>query len=249
MEEQLHLAAQYLAAAAIGFVKVEDDDRHTNLGYDPTTATLHTRALSENGVSLIFRFTEFSLEWETASQKEKFPLDGKTHAEVVQWLEQRSKETLGKSYVYHLHYDLPYAIDSNYTFKLTNANGLKRLRDLRTLAQNALQKVRAAFDLATEIRIWPHHFDTGGYAALPNTEIYIGFGMAIPDTVFNDHYFYLSAYHNNKMLSTSGFKKLDQGSWVDDGFKGAILSAKETTESEIIDFFKAAVFQLQNLEN
>ncbi len=156
-----------------------------------------------------------------------------------------AESTLGKTYAY----ELPYTIDDNYLFKYNGPQELERLYRLRVLAQHAIEKVVKTYELSTDIRIWPHHFDTGGFASLSNTKFHIGFGLAIPGSLCDDHYFYLSAYSNNKMVATEGFKKLDQGTWIDDGFKGGILSAKEVSESEAMVFFKAAVSQLQHLND
>ena len=43
MKEQIHLAAQYLAAAGISFLEKRDDDSHTNLGFNIEKGTLDDR--------------------------------------------------------------------------------------------------------------------------------------------------------------------------------------------------------------
>jgi hypothetical protein len=53
MEKQMHLASQYLAAAGLSFVKKQDDDSHTNLGFNTEKGIMYTRALSDNGDQLI----------------------------------------------------------------------------------------------------------------------------------------------------------------------------------------------------
>lgn len=243
MEIQTHFAAQYLATVNKSFVPAKSDDSHTNLGFDKEKLGLTTHPLAENGTFLMFNYQNFSLEWNTAEGKEVFPLDKMRHSEVVQWLEQQTKKDLGKPYTYDLHYDLPYTITDDYRFEYNDFNDLERLLGLRVLAQQALETVAKTFQLDSPIRIWPHHFDTGGYAALPETPLYLGFGLAIPDTLCDSHYFYLSAYQNNTMVSTTNFAGLQFGSWLNSGFKGAILAANGCSEKNVFSFYQEAINQ------
>jgi len=241
MEIQTHIAVQYLATANKSFVAPKTDDSHTNLGFDPKRMTLKTHPLSQNGTFLAFNYQDFSLEWNSPSGSNVLLLNGKYHKTVVLWLKERAKEILGLAYTFDLHYELPYTINDAYQFADKDQKELKRLADLRTLAQHSLETIVKEHKLVTDIRIWPHHFDTGGYAALPNTALHVGFGLAIPDSVCDDHYFYLSAYQDNGMVSTTGFKKLSRGTWVDGSFKGAILSAKDLNETAVIGFYNESI--------
>ena len=243
MEIQTHFAAQYLATASKSFLPAKSDDSHTNLGFDVDMLSLTTHPLSENGSFLAFNYKNFCLEWSTAKGKTVLPLDQMRHNDVLQWLEEQAKKDLGKAYIYDLHYELPYTIDDNYKFKLKDPKDLERLSDLRVLAQLGLEAVAEEYQLGTDIRIWPHHFDTGGFAALPDTNLSLGFGLAIPDSLCNSHYFYLSAYHNNTMVSTAGFSSLQHGAWLNTGFKGAILASDGMSEKSVFSFFKEAIKQ------
>jgi hypothetical protein len=254
MEEQVHLAAQYLAATGICFIPSKRDDSHTNLGFDVDTKSLETRLLSKKVDILAFNYLQFSLEWHSFSGKQVFSLDGKTHREVLQWLQEISHTALGKSYGYNLHYELPYTINDDYTFQLKDRIELERLSDLRTQAQNTLEQIIEDYHLNTEIRTWPHHFDTGAYVGLndngsdaPSTkQTYVGFGLAIPDHLSKEHYFYISGYTEKKMIDTGTFEELKRGTWINGDFKGAILPVKNTTVSEAIEFFRETINQFQN---
>ncbi len=52
-EQEVHLAAQYLAAFAINYVVPNEDDSHTNLGFDPNNKTLSSRSFGENQCSQV----------------------------------------------------------------------------------------------------------------------------------------------------------------------------------------------------
>jgi len=244
MKEQIHIAAQYLAAAGISFLEKRDDDSHTNLGFNIEKGTLETHLLSAQGDLLSFNYKNFSLEWESLDGIRSFPLDGKTHPEVLQWIEKRANEYLGKTYQYNLHYDLPYSISDTYRFLLSNAEELNYLCNLRTRVVHVLERVIEDRQLKSPIRVWPHHFDSGGFSALhEGSDIAIGFGMAIPDAISNDHYYYIGAYQGHDPISPKDFKRLTHGNWMDEGFVGAILPVSNITEPEAIAFFNEAIDQ------
>ena len=243
MNQQIHLASQYLAAAGISFVLPKEDDSHTNLGFDPETKSMETRELSKEVDILAFNYQKFSLEWHSFKGNEFFELDGKTHKEVLLWLQDISLKKLGKKYSYDLHYELPYVIDDNYTYKIENKEELDHLCNLRILATHTFESFVENNQLDTEIRIWPHHFDTGGYAQVGTTDMYIGFGLAIPDSVCKHHYFYIVGYKNNTAMETGNFENLSHGTWLNSNFKGAILPAIDLKETETIQFFQEALKQ------
>lgn len=245
MEKQIHLAAQYLAAAGINFLAKKDDDSHTNVGFNLEKGYLETWPLNADGYKLAFDYTTFSLRWLTNDEKElAINLDGKTHQEVVQWL-RNVTAVLGANtpYSYQLHYDLPYEkITDGFVFQKPSEEELTRLLGLRNIAQNASEAIVKELNLDTDIRIWPHHFDTGGFVVLDAAKnISVGFGMAIPDSVVDDFYLYTSGYINHDGIDTASFEKLTSGTWRNEGFKGAVLPMKNTDEVRVIAFFKEAI--------
>lgn len=86
MEKQMHLAAQYLAAAGINFVPKKEDDSHTNLGFSIEKQRLETHPLSENGDLLSLDYNSFSLQWDSQNDVERLLLDGVRHETVLHWL-------------------------------------------------------------------------------------------------------------------------------------------------------------------
>ncbi|MEP3385612.1 MAG: hypothetical protein ABJN84_13665, partial [Flavobacteriaceae bacterium] len=234
----------YLAAAGISFLTKKPDDSHTNLGFIAERGEVETHPLSENNDKLILNYNNFSLEWKSNSGKTTFKLDGATHAEVLHWLSETSKAQLNKEYNYNLHYDLPYTINETSKFNLSDVDELKELMHLRILAQFIIEKIDQFYNLNTSIRIWPHHFDTGLYDLVPGTDFSVGLGLAIPDSVCDEHYLYITGYKNGKAIDTSGFDKLVNGEWKSEGFTGAILGASGIVESDGVDFFKEVIGQL-----
>ncbi len=241
MNEQIHLAAQYLAAAGISFLDKKEDDSHTNLGFDTEKGCLKTHTLSENDDQLLLNYKGFSLQWVSKSGTTSFRLDGAKHKEVLNWLEETSIAFLNKSYNYKFHYELPYEITESYTFKLEDAKELIYLMKLRQLAQESLEKINEEFEFNTPIRVWPHHFDTGIYTKLSDSETSVGLGLAIPDNLNNTHYLYASGYNQKGQINPSEFSKLSKGKWSENEFLGAILSTTSLTMNSAITFFEEAI--------
>jgi len=242
MEKTMHLAAQYLAAAGISFLEKEPDDSHTNLGFDTSTGCLQTRELSNLGDKLSLDYKNFNLEWENKNEKVTLDLDGATHGELLKILKKISMTFLNKKYEYAFHYELPQAITNSHVYKLHDAKRLRELMDLRTRVQHAIEATIADNSLDSQIRVWPHHFDTGAYSELPkNTDISVGFGLAIPDSLSKEHYLYISGYSKSGTIETNGFTDLSKGVWRTGDFKGAIIPSANLTTTEAAQFFQEAI--------
>ncbi len=246
MKDQLHLASQYLAAANMSFLEKKADDSHTNVGFDLKTKRMETYDLSPSGDRLSLNYRTFSLEWVSQNNIDSLSLDGKTHGEVLKWLQEQSQTHLAKKYSYEFHYELPYTIASDYQFKRTDISQLEHLCNLRILAEYTLESIVETNHLDSPIRIWPHHFDTGAYAPLGDTGISVGIGMAIPDTLSDVHYFYISGYKDGKAILPSSQSDLRLGKWMQEGFTGAILPVTNLVESEAIQFFQETIDQYKN---
>ena len=118
----------------------------------------------------------------------------------------------------------------------------------RHLANEACAMVMGHLQAPGEIRIWPHHFDTGIYIT-PNEKIGIGFGLAMEDPMAGSPYFYVSGYATSGEISYATVNELDIGRWeIDSAWKGAIvplsdikyLSASEQRKS-IMAFSKTVL--------
>ncbi|MDY8134545.1 hypothetical protein [Aquimarina sp. 2201CG5-10] len=247
MTTQLHLAAQYLAAAGISFVDKKDDDSHTNLGFSIEQGSLYTRKLKGQSIVLSLNYDLFILEWNDQGKKNVLKLDGTSHAEVLDWIQKMAKTSNIGPYTYDLHYELPYKIQDDYIFKLEDLNGLQKLKEQRILTSNILREFLSINRLNSEIRIWPHHFDSGAFAPLEDESgLAVGLGLAIPDTMIQDYYFYISAYQGHNGIDTSSFSPLTNGVWKNDGFKGAVLPITGIDFSKGVQFFNEAFNAYKN---
>lgn len=238
----MHLAAQYLATAAISFINAKEDDSHTNMGFDPESGHMYSRSFGMDSYFLSLSYVDFSLNFHNQARLTKYDLNGKSHKDIVSWINQRCSElNITPEYKYDLHYELPYPIDDEFIFELIDQGEMAYLLEIRRLSFHVFSNFIKDNNLNSEIRIWPHHFDTGVFFTPDKVKsINIGMGLAIPDDLINDHYYYASGYDENGPISTLNFKPLHQGKWIDNGFKGAVLPAKNMDYSTIVDFLKQA---------
>lgn len=248
MTTQMHLAAQYLAAAGICFVDKKEDDSHTNLGFSVEKGRLYTRNLNNKAIVLSLSYDLFVLEWNDTRDKSTLRLDGTTHMEVLQWINRMvTNNNISIPYSYDIHYELPFQIKDDYVFKLEDVSALQKLKEHRILAHTILREFLDRNTLDSEIRIWPHHFDTGAFASLEDeTDLSIGVGLSIPDSSYNEYYFYISAYIGHHSVDTKNFKRLSHGEWKNESFKGAILPSTGVTINNGITFFEEALSAYKN---
>lgn len=243
MTHQVHLAVQYLAAAGISFLEKEQDESHTNLQFIAENGSLHSRPVNEAGHTLSFNYHEFSLGWNANGSSTRIKLDGTTHVQVLKWIQKAILESeIEAPYKYTLPYELPYKISDDFTFNLSNQMLLNQSMHLRILAQDVLEVFIKDRELKSEIRVWPHHLNTGAFALLGNgSDFSISLGLAIPNTVCDEYYFYLIGYKGNHVLSTKGNPNLRIGEWYNSEFNGAILPATGINVYTAFMFYEEAL--------
>lgn len=246
MTTQMHLATQYLAAAGICFVDKKEDDSHTNLGFSVEKGTLYSRALDKKGTVLSLSYDTFSLEWNDSSSSSVLQLDGTTHAAVVEWINKMAANShIATPYSYDLHYELPYQMKEDDVFKLEDLAALQKLKENRSLAQTVLEEFLDSNKLHSEIRIWPHHFDTGAFAPLKDSpDVSVGLGLAIPDSLSDQYYFYISGYKNGSPIAVTDLSELSLGAWKSEGFVGAVLPISGVNKDKGIHFFEEVINKL-----
>ncbi|WP_299117674.1 hypothetical protein [uncultured Winogradskyella sp.] len=238
MRNTMHLAAQYLATAAISFTEKKADDSHTNLGWTNHNLVTHP---FPNRDKLGLSYENFSLEWIAQNgNKEHFLLDGKTHKDIINWISLTSiNNGITKPYSYNLHYEIPnYTIEDSYQFQLAQQNELSQLIKNRDLALDVISNVLQSSSYKSPIRIWPHHFDTGAFFNI-NENLSIGIGMATPDTLINDFYFYISGYRGHDSVDI--INPASHKNYYSDSWKGFALSIKNLNKEAAIDFCKTAI--------
>ncbi len=239
--ESIHRAAQYLAIAGINYLENKENDSHTNMGWDKERNAFITRNLNGNKLYLGLNLNNFRLEFlrndlVLASK----PIAGSRHREIMEWLNEVFRD-LGfeTPFRFNLHYDLPYDGDqSDFMYEDPDTDELRHESELRMKAYEILNHVKADFQDSSEIRTWPHHFDTGGVIHLGG-EHSIGIGMSAPNMTCDEHHFYVSGWKGDESKEVQDFPKLKNGKWIEGEWNGGIIKASSSDE-KIISFFKEA---------
>jgi hypothetical protein len=239
LTKELHIAAQYIAAAGISFLEKQADDSHTNLGWDVKSSSVTGQFLKEDGLHMALSYLDFSIEFRRKDRVlAKIPLSSSRHGDIIKWLEEVFRDLLFKSpYRYDLHYSLPYQdLNIDYVFPNHDQNILNELAALRSIAFTVLSEHSSEHNEPTSVRIWPHHFDTGSLLWLSDMDS-IGLGLATPDEMVDQYYFYASGWSGHEMMDTSKFQSLKKGNWMNDQWKGAVLPAMGKNIDEVRSFF------------
>ena len=226
----LHYLSQNIAKVNITCLPKKDDDSHTTLSFDPVYRSLAGRWITRGEIKLIFALDllnsryvwrdEYFSEWASIS------FEGKTESEVEAEINESIVSLFPEKapLVSKLHFEIPEYGYGKSVLKAVSFETIMLWADCRRLANDACLSVLHALHRSDEIRIWPHHFDTGVYVDV-NDRIGIGFGLAMADSMSESPYFYLSGYPKGDSLNFDDVPDLLQGEWiVNDSWKGAILS-------------------------
>jgi len=207
--KNLHQAAQYLAAAGISFLDKKSDDSHTNVGWNKAKNRMETHAFG-NQDQLGINLNTAKIEWlKNGFTISELTLNNTSHADVLSWIEtQTKKQKIANTYRYDFHYELPYNSIKNEDTYTLDLNELNYISKELTIAQDTFGQFLKTEQLESPIRIWPHHFDLGIYTQLSAENTFMGAGLAIPDSLVDDLYFYASGYKNGEGIETKDFGKM-----------------------------------------
>ena len=229
-DKQIHWLSQVIAKANRTFVPGEDDDSHTNLYFDAMGGRLFGRWIDgpDGRIILALNLQTFAFEWMDERQHvlHEVQVFGKDMAQ----LEPAAAEYPASIHLdtHHfsnpLHFDIPeYGIEALQKEDISPV-GLQQWSVFRELANRSCHTMLGYLQAEGEIRIWPHHFDTGIYAMVTQ-DLGLGFGLAMEDAMTGSPYFYLSGYNQRKPVSYENPSRLTKGSWITgEHWNGAVLA-------------------------
>ncbi len=248
IDQRLHQLSQVIAKINRTYVSKQADDSHTNLYFDPLSHRLFGRWISSKQKKIILglNIREFQFEFINEARKviNSFAIKGKTYDEIEVSIERYLPE-LGMDqtgFRDHLHFEITSYTFINDGFDDLDAAALGDWEKFRALANDACNTLLGHFQVEGEIRIWPHHFDTGIYVDL-NDKRSLGFGLAMEDSMVGEPYFYFSGYGlNNHKMDYSTIPDLTFGRWeIEENWKGAVLPLsvlKSDATGKIKEFLK-----------
>ncbi|WP_044213519.1 hypothetical protein [Flammeovirga sp. OC4] len=243
VDQKLHQLSQVIAKFNRSFVPQKEDDSHTNLQYDIIGNRILGRWIDTSKGKVIVSLNIITLHFSVYNQKWEVVFE----ASVI----DKTQEEIENSFLpfcndYHLSFDtfktpLHFEIET-YSFlknKYTAlpTDGIEEWKKWRKTAFETCGLLLEHLQLKSEIRIWPHHFDTGIYVEV-NSEMSFGFGLAMKDNVCEMPYFYFSAYgiHQHKM-NYDNFPPLQVGCWKNlSHWKGAVLEIDQISKEKLSSF-------------
>lgn len=248
-QQKLHHLAQFLAAFSNSYLPKAEDDSQSNLGWSPVEKALFSR--NANDVWLSLSFKDVMLNAGKGYVVKALDVLGLDHDTIDAWI----RTTIGDFGLdaSALHYDLGFRLDTpfdNFTdLDPEDEAVIAELSNQRDTTQQALEAIREQYDTATDIRIWPHHFDTGMLIDLSEANDMskgAGLGYAIADSVSEVPYFYTYAWPGDA-IDYNNLPKLQHGEWVTGNWNGAILPVTRSYDTQIAtSFYREAVTALGN---
>jgi len=228
-DQYIHQISKVLAKLGKSFVSQKPDDSHTNLYWEPLQKRMLGRWIeTSNGPVLpCINIEDLSFQWLNARMEvidEKL-FENKNYDEIENMVSDTlpSHELSSNKFLDPLHFAITDYPFKNQPFKRIKSENLSDWSNLRSLANHVLKDIVAYLNLNIEVRIWPHHFDTGIYFQWTDN-LGIGAGLAMKDSMVSEPYFYISGYSSDNNIEYSKAFPLTHGEWVKTGsWKGGIL--------------------------
>lgn len=253
---QVHYAAQFLAAAGKAFVENQADDSHTNMAWHQETETFMGHPFAQNpDLHLALKVEGLQLEIHNAQHKvlDQFSLIGRSLAEGESWLKEALKKQNieSESFTLKLHYDIPdHPLAHGARFEALTHEDYQTFSKVRTISDIVLPQHLKQFENASSLRTWPHHFDHGTFIPLKvdeqgNLLQSIGLGLAIHEAIIPEYYFYITHWSKEGGIDYSNLPDLPSGGeWYQGAWTGAILKVSQfanADEAAINLFIKEAI--------
>ncbi len=239
--QQQHHAAQFIAMVGRHLIPQQADDSNTNMEYIPDEHLLFGNSLPNN-IRVTLQLAELKLLVLDKVDKPKkvINLDGKTKKEVFVELSQNLADVgIDVSNLKNeLHYEIPsHPLDEGAVFSVKDKKHFVENTGYRHNAKIVLNEIADLFEQEEPIRIWPHHFDTGAFYVISKNEKEeatqtIGIGFAIPDSMIDEPYFYLSFWSADPMKGLDKFPTLETGDWMMPNWNGAVLRHSEILKAD-----------------
>lgn len=234
-DRQVHWLSQVLAKTNRAFLPEKEDDSHTNLYFDPVSGKLTGRWVEHKQQKIFLALNVRSMHFEWMDQhlgiKDTISVFNKTMQEIEQDVSvyPQSIGLPAEKIFRELHFEIPDYKIGRIASNDINESGIQKWSYFRQLANEACLHFLGFLQAESEIRIWPHHFDTGVYAQV-SPGFGIGFGLAMEDSMAGQSYFYLAGYASGTEIDYKNLAGLSDGQWITNGaWKGSVLTLDRLT--------------------
>lgn len=258
-EITLHRVVQLLSLTGVNLLEPLPDDSQNTQVWDSTSEMILGRIFDINNINyrMGIGLSPFSLHLlnEQLKTQKSINITGLDKPALYSiWADWITNLGFEGKLITKLHYDLPENEHySSNQFSEISKEFKSTWIQLRTIANQAMEKLNRLSGITSEINIWPHHFDTGVYYPITKedgqTTQSIGAGLAMADSKINEPYFYIYGWTKKGAIDYSSAPSNDHGQWTTKGWQGAVLRASEInnldeTNTFFISSFKFLLNQL-----
>lgn len=228
-DEILHCLCQVIAKANRTYVNPVDDDSHTNLYFDPVNSRILGRWIQAGDQKVIIALNLDKLSFEFLDDNLNIIKEVLIISRTIHSIEKEIEELLPSiglnpdGFTTELHFEIPKYAFANDPIQELHAKELANWKEFREIANETCFALLGIAQSHEEVRIWPHHFDTGIYFKAKDN-LGVGFGWAMQDKMAGAPYFYMSVYPEEGAVT---YEELPEGAWkweVGEHWKGAILT-------------------------
>jgi hypothetical protein len=223
---QLHHAAQVANAPAMSWLPPAADDSHTNFGWSPDArAFISQRVPFSRPRRFALRPADPALLAldDSGTIVSAFALTGQTLDAAHAWARAQCEAAGGERarYTPRKHYEIPaHPVASGATFG-TDPATTRVVSQLWDNATRFLEAVRESNAGASDVRLWPHHFDLGLIITIGDKRS-IGAGFTLGDHYYDEPYWYVSP--DPRAAAAAKRPALEGGAhWHEVGFFSAVL--------------------------
>jgi len=233
-----HWASQLVSAAGTSLLPAAADFSHTNLGWEHGSSALTGRALdpdAELPTRVGLSITTLTLVVLRGSEVvEELSLDGRTLEEGRTWLAKTLGKVLGRDIgaLELPSHDMPdHPVAKGQPFEVAwQGKGLAELQRWISNAHGILERFVRGDKTATEVRLWPHHFDMASLMTLVAHEDAeqaksVNAGYSFGDGSYDQPYAYVSPW--SAPTSRGEAPPLTHGQWHTEGFFAAVFTADD----------------------
>ncbi|MEA3246770.1 MAG: hypothetical protein U9Q74_11505 [Gemmatimonadota bacterium] len=247
---QLHYAAQFATALGISYLHHEPDDSHTNLGWNPALGALVSHeakgARGRIAVGVQPRGLDVVVVRDGTVVR-KVALPGQAVAAAADRIRDalKSEGLDARRYTLDRHYELPpHPVAGGEAFR-SDATALDELARWFGNAAIALGRVAREVNGASEVRVWPHHFDIATLVSHAGGKSN-GLGLEPGDAYYGEPYFYVNASPQPRAEQATA-TLAGGGSWHTREWVGAVLPGSRVTgdaraqEAQVAAFLDSAL--------
>ncbi len=249
-DQRIHQLSQIIAKANRTYVTKSADHSHTNLAFDAIGCRMFGRWIDgHQRIVLTLNLKAFEFEWLSSAEEVLFayPIEGQTLSQIERRMEQ-DLTALGLNpagFRDALHFEITSYPFKDKPFERLSPQAIDHWAGYRQLANQAGHLLMDHLQVFSELRIWPHHFDTAIYIK-PVESLGLGFGLAMEDSLLGEPYFYYSAYGlKGRTVNYSAQSSLQTGQWlISESWCGAVLPLSALSSEQDLEMVRAFILEV-----